>query len=38
MNVKSLMASGAVTRKRKEELFEDFLCDLFSSNLSDKLV
>jgi hypothetical protein len=26
------------TRKRKEEIFEDFLCDLFTNSFSDKLV
>lgn len=34
----SLSVSTKVTRKRKEEIFEDFLCDLFTKSLSDKLV
>jgi len=34
----TLSVSTKVTRKRKEEIFEDFLCDLFTNSLSDKLV
>jgi hypothetical protein len=37
-NVLSVKQSTHATRRRKEEVFEDFLCDLFSGALTDKLV
>lgn len=37
-SIKLAAQSTRATRKRKEDIFEDFLCDLFSGSLTEKLV